>query len=110
MKTGEEQGTHSRVIIGVIHPLREKARDQLLALRKPTRAGGADGVNLVVPAPGVTLSQLPGPDSSKESLGWHTTPCREAGLGCSGCSPRCPLCALGSLGTQRSWHRAQPQF
>lgn len=48
MKTGEEQGTHSRVIIGVFHPLGEKVRDQLLALRKPTRAGGADGVNLVV--------------------------------------------------------------
>lgn len=110
MKTGEEQGTHSRVIIGVFHPLGEKVRDQLLALRKPTRAGGADGVNLVVPAPRVTLGQLPGPVSSKKPLGCHTNPRREAGLGCSGCSPHCPLCALGSLGTQKSWHRVQPQF
>lgn len=52
MNTGEEQGTHSRVIIRAIHPIGEKFRDQLLALRNPRGAGGADGVNLVVPAPG----------------------------------------------------------
>lgn len=37
-----------RVIIGAIHPIGEKFRDQLLALRNPSGAGGADGVNLVV--------------------------------------------------------------
>lgn len=56
MKTGEEREMHSRVITGVSHPPAEKLRGQLLALGNPTGARGADGVNLVVPAPGDTWS------------------------------------------------------
>lgn len=51
---GRHAGGHSRVIRGVIHPLAEKPGDQLLTLVKPVGAGRADGINLIVPAPGDT--------------------------------------------------------
>lgn len=47
---------HSLIVIGVSHPLGEKVRHQRLAFLNPTGAGGADGINLVVPARG-TLGQ-----------------------------------------------------
>lgn len=62
---------HSRVVLGVLLPLGEQSRGQLLTLRNPVGAGGADGVNLTVPAPRVTLRQHahgpPGPDLGRDT-------------------------------------------
>lgn len=114
MDTGEEHGTHSRVIVGVLHPPGEKVRDQVLALQNPTGAGSADGIYLVVPAP-VTLGQLPGPDPSKSPpadtqlqagrLGWGAEDAAHAALWV-------PLFAscLGHPGDPRGWHRVQRQL
>lgn len=55
MRTGRERaGEHSRVNSRIAHPQIIKSRNQILTLLETTGAGRADGVNFIVPVPGVT--------------------------------------------------------